>query len=311
MDAHGQPAHACSTLTEFLNHSRIWVTADGLNTDQISDQPVEIRVVQRIGAQGAGGVSAVRMVLNKSALNKSALNKNKNKNKNKMNGSSAENAGGTLIPTDALLRLHRAGQSNMKIPLEGEWTKIPLPPPPGPDHSRLETALLLVMQQNREEREARIPDIHREATLDLTAFTRPLGIDGLAGYENTEGLFLELLMVTEYIGLYYKNLYNRLRPNQIEPRLRPALANPAHQAYPSNHSFQCHTLAFAFNTILPEHPATETLSRNALNVAQNREWAGLHYASDTAAGRYLAQQFAPLFADIFVDRYQAAQQEWF
>ena len=166
------------------------------------------------------------------------------------------------------------------------------------------------MQDNTAERTARTPDIHAEATLDLTAFTRPLGIDGLSGYENTEGLFLELLMVTEMIGLYYKDLYNRLRPNQVEPRLRPVLANPAHQAYPSNHSFQCHTLAYAFNTVLPEHPATEVLSRVALNVAQNREWAGLHYPSDTAAGRHLAQQFAPLFAESFADRMQAAQSEW-
>jgi hypothetical protein len=304
----------CANIAEFLNHSRILVTPDGFNIDHASDRPVVIEV--RTRAQGAGGVNAVRMVLNKSALNKSALNKsvlnkNMNKNKNKLQGSGAEGAGGTLVPTDALLRLHRAGLGNMEKPLPGEWTQVSLPPPPGPDHSRLETALLLAMQENREERDARTPDIYRESTLDLTAFTRPLGIDGLAGYENTEGLFLELLMVTEYIGLYYKDLYNRLRPNQVEPRLRPLLANPAHQAYPSNHSFQCHSLAFAFNTILPEHPATETLSRSALNVAQNREWAGLHYPSDTAAGRHLARQFAPLFAEIFAKRYHAAQQEWF
>ena len=237
-------------------------------------------------------------------------NKNKNKNKNKLMAPSAQGGSGSLMPTDALLRLHRAGAKDQDARLPDEWTNVILPPPPGPDHSRLETQLLLAMQRNIDERKLRIPDIVQEATLDLTAFTRPLGIDGLAGFESTEALFLELLTVTEYVGLYYKGLFGRLRPNQVEPRLRPVLANPAHEAYPSNHSFQCHTLAFAFNTILPEHPATQVLSEAALNVAQNREWAGLHYPSDTAAGQLLAKRFAPLFADAFADRYQAVQQEW-
>ena len=72
------------------------------------------------------------------------------------------------------------------------------------------------MQKSRKERRQRTPDIIQEATLDLSAFTRPLGIDGLAGFETTEALFLELLTMTEYIGLYYKGLFGRLRPNQVE-----------------------------------------------------------------------------------------------
>lgn len=166
------------------------------------------------------------------------------------------------------------------------------------------------MQRRDKERVRRMGDIEREATLDLTDFTRPLGIDGLGGYEQTEALFLAILAMCEYVGLLYKARYGRIRPNQFEPRLRPLLANPAHDAYPSNHSFQCHSIAFAFATILPEHPATDELARVARKVAENREWAGLHYPSDTDGGKELARRFAPYLREAFRQTFNAAQREW-
>jgi hypothetical protein len=166
------------------------------------------------------------------------------------------------------------------------------------------------LQSRERERERRRKDIEEENTLDVTDFTRPLGVDGISGFEQTEALFLSILTACEYLGLIYKAKFDRLRPNQIEPRLRPMLANPPHQAYPSNHSFQCHSIAFAFNSILPEHPATDELNRIARKVAENREWAGLHYPSDTNAGRELALRFAPYLRDAFTATYAAAQREW-
>ncbi|MGO6993973.1 phospholipid phosphatase, partial [Rhizobium johnstonii] len=80
---------------------------------------------------------------------------------------------------------------------------------------------------------------------------------------------------------------------QFEPLLRPLLAVPVHESYPSNQSFQCFSIAFAFSTILPEHPATDELARIAQNVAENREWAGLHYPSDTQAVRDIARRNTP------------------
>ncbi len=85
---------------------------------------------------------------------------------------------------------------------------------------------------------------------------------------------------------------------------------PAHESFPSNHAFQGHSIVFAFNAILPEHPATEELQRIAQNVAENREWAGLHYPSDTLAGKELARRFAPYLRDAFGAAFLAAQSEW-
>ncbi len=296
-------------ISEFLSSARLVVDLRRVrkcDADRLDGAAAAIGLDMPELPSAAGAASAVRVVFNKSAFNKSSLNKNKGTNK-----LAAPAAGGTLIPTAPILRLHRFGPLESGSALPFDWANIGLAPPPGPDHTRLETAVLLAMQNARAVRRMRREDIVRQATLDVSDFTRPLGIDGLAGYEATESLFLEILTVCEYVGLYYKAVFGRIRPNQFEPRLRPMLPNPAHEAYPSNHSFQCYSIAYAFNTILPEHPGTNELGIAALSVAQNREWAGLHYPSDTAAGKYLARCFAPFLADAFSEHYQAVQNEWF
>ena len=156
----------------------------------------------------------------------------------------------------------------------------------------------------------RLPDIEAQAALSVDEFLRPLGIEEIGGYEATEGLFLNILAATENVGLLYKARIDRDRPNVVEPRLRPLLAVRAHESLPSNHAFQGFSIVFAFNTLLPEHPATEELARIAQNVAENREWAGLHYPSDTDAGKELARRFAPYSRDAFGAAFLAAQAEW-
>ena len=190
------------------------------------------------------------------------------------------------------------------------WECLDIPLPPGPDYTRLETAVLLAMQTRDKERMRRQPEIEAQAALSVDEFLRPLGIEDIGGYGATEGLFLNILTACEYVGLLYKARIDRDRPTVVEPRLRPLLAVPAHESYPSNHAFQCFSIAFAFNTILPEHPATDELARVAQNVAENREWAGLHYPSDTEAGKELARRFAPYLRDAFGAAFLAAQGEW-
>lgn len=195
--------------------------------------------------------------------NKASLNKNKNKNKNSgLQSGSGDGAQANLIPAFELSRLHQQASDNpFTVVRRFIWETLDIPLPPGPDLTRLETEVLLSLQARDRERARRNEDIIREATLDVSDFTKPLGIDGIAGFEQTEGLFQSILTACEYVGLIYKAKFDRTQPNQVEPRLRLVLSNPAHRAYPSNHSFQCHSIAFAFNTILPEHPATEELSR--------------------------------------------------
>lgn len=76
---------------------------------------------------------------------------------------------------------------------------------------------------------------------------------------------------------YYKELFNRARPSQYEPRLVPLIPIPGHPAYPSGHSTQAHLVAYALAEIMPGKGMQKALTQLAWRVAVNREWAGVHY----------------------------------
>ncbi|MEM9342266.1 MAG: phosphatase PAP2 family protein, partial [Pseudomonadota bacterium] len=102
-----------------------------------------------------------------------------------------------------------------------------------------------------------------------------------------------VLDITERVGYVYKMKFDRPRPNQFATWLRPFLGNPAHDSYPSNHSFQLFSVAETMTRLIPENPATSELFYVAQRVAENREMAGIHYASDSFVGRELARLFSP------------------
>jgi len=316
MMAHAQQ----SPLIQFLNSFRFEIDADNVSpcpplpsikADPQSAVPAADGSAVASPPSPMAGAVASGGVANKTVMNKSSLNKNKNKNKNKASFGGISTGDAQLIPAFQLRRLHQQPSRNaFTAAARFTWEMLDITPPPGPDFTRLDTKVLLSMQKRDRERARRLPDIQQEASLSVAEFTRPLYIENIAGFEQTEGLFQNILTACEYVGLIYKNKFNRIRPHQFEPRLRPLLAVPAHEAFPSNHAFQCFSIVFAFNTILPEHPATEELARIAQNVAENREWAGLHYPSDTRAGRDLARRFAPYLRDAFAATYNAVHKEW-
>jgi len=84
----------------------------------------------------------------------------------------------------------------------------------------------------------------------------------------------------------------RPRPSQLCPALLPPIEVPGHASFPSGHSTQAHLMALCMNQVLKGLPQQDTMVDNlttlADRIARNREIAGLHYASDTAAGAALA-----------------------
>ncbi len=190
------------------------------------------------------------------------------------------------------------------------WENLDLEPPPGPAESLDEVVELLRKEETLAGDKPRQDAILREMSLDLTAYTRPIGIEDVGGYDATKGLFLATLKICEYIGLLYKSRFDRPRPNQIDPRLRPFLPNPPHAAYPSNHSFQSFAIADIFAEIAESERAVAEMYRSARSVAENREYAGLHYACDTEAGRQLAKQCLPYLIEAMDETLHRAQLEW-
>jgi hypothetical protein len=131
------------------------------------------------------------------------------------------------------------------------------------------------------------------------------------------------IVVGEFVAMKLKRDHQRPRPSQLSPALMPPIPVPGHASYPSAHATQAYLLSALMarvmpvnvNTPLGVNPAapassplpTATLAstpllaargsmldRLAERAARNREVLGLHYRSDSEAGRYIAQQILRL-----------------
>jgi hypothetical protein len=79
--------------------------------------------------------------------------------------------------------------------------------------------------------------------------------------------------------------------------LLPPVPVPGHASYPSGHSTQAHLIAHCAGLVLPTAVQTvlqTNLGALADRIGRNREIAGLHYPTDTAAGVTLAHGIAGL-----------------
>ena len=187
----------------------------------------------------------------------------------------------------------------------------PIGPPPGPDATIAELKELMKMQENQEERKRRKPDIKKEnKAYDPIPLMRPLMIPpGGGGFPATYTLIHGLTVLGKIVAVHFKNRYGRARPCQLEPRLRP-LFDTGHPSYPSGHSMQYHLLAKALTTIVRSHEIGEQLFEIAWRVAENREWAGVHYRSDSDAGKKLAFAMFPVIEDAYRQTLLSAAREW-
>jgi hypothetical protein len=134
---------------------------------------------------------------------------------------------------------------------------------------------------------------------------------------------MELMNCAAAIGnlvkMQYKSHYRRVRPSVLCPALTPPWGPAQHPAFPSGHSTVAHLtavlllsvegIAERFGIFDKTHDTTETVGRSlviddfekpygqdqqspllwlAWRIAKGRERLGVHYPSDSAAGRYLA-----------------------
>jgi membrane-associated phospholipid phosphatase len=117
------------------------------------------------------------------------------------------------------------------------------------------------------------------------------------------------IVVGEFVAMYWKYHWKRPRPSQLSPALIPPIAVPGHASYPSGHATQSYLVSLLLAGDLPTHPvmpsqvsmslnptstatsgtpADSLLDRLAERVARHREVLGVHYRSDSEAGRHLA-----------------------
>jgi membrane-associated phospholipid phosphatase len=98
--------------------------------------------------------------------------------------------------------------------------------------------------------------------------------------------------IAEFVAMFYKNMYQRPRPSQLWPELMPPIEVPGHASFPSSHSTQANTVALVLQAVVTPAAGTvvvpsalDITNRLAQRIARNREVLGLHYPSDSAAGK--------------------------
>ena len=136
-----------------------------------------------------------------------------------------------------------------------------------------------------------------------------------------------LLQVAGLVGLMATMHYKanpgggrapRVRPNQLIPALMPPVEVPGHPSFPSGHAMQSMFMALLLLEAMPgpKKASLEPLLHTmAVRMGRNREIAGLHYPSDSDAGRDLASQLVPFLLNsadcpVFKEVLDAAKGEW-
>lgn len=275
-----------------LDRFRFVVSAIDLELVELEQMPVSAKA----------GSRSIALNRNRNRSRNRNQNRNRNRNRNRSAPYSKDDLA-ILEPWEERARLYD---------LRDTWMDLPVPLPPSLPELRAQAVELLRKQAllSMPAYAGRRDEILTEAELELSRYLRPYGIETHGGYDATIGLMLTVMALTDEIGLYYKALWNVPRPNQVEPRLRNFIAAPAHASYPSNHAFQSFALAFVMSRALPEHPGSGQLFVSARRIAENREWAGVHYACDTEAGHTLARMILPVLENVLEKNMLAAQAEW-
>jgi membrane-associated phospholipid phosphatase len=173
----------------------------------------------------------------------------------------------------------------------GYWQSritLPGPPPMATTLNEIDVLLILAVTE-RPEAMGEIIQQHQNfqvawlQLLTITPSTHPFTF-----------LLMKLVArVGETVMIHFKRIHRRPRPSQICPTLYPPVPVPGHASYPAGHGLIAHLTSIALIEIVPAnlHSALLELARI---VGFNREIAGLHYASDTAAGVQVANQVLPI-----------------
>jgi acid phosphatase (class A) len=104
---------------------------------------------------------------------------------------------------------------------------------------------------------------------------------------------MKLLAAADYDMAYFlfreKKRFQRARPTQLSSELTAALEVPGHASYPSGHAMQARMFAKLFGYV--DTARASSYLYQADQIALRREIMGLHYPSDTQAGKDMADEY--------------------
>ena len=193
-----------------------------------------------------------------------------------------------------------------------DWReKIHIPPPPGNNSARVKSELAELHRLEKERSQATEALIDAEQTL--------------AGFKFGDAPYSQLaqrapamkrlidLTIGEAIPIIFalKKQHDRVRPSALDPTLTPCIEIPGHATYPSGHATQAYLFAYLYSEVDPAN--TENYFRRASEIAIRREEAGIHFSSDTEAGRELARQIHRALSDqaTYLEELTSARMEFY
>lgn len=144
----------------------------------------------------------------------------------------------------------------------------------------------------------RVADIHKQARDNLSAIQPLFDLLGVnhSSHPEARELIRDILENIQRQIFIQKVKYGRARPRKacdgLEPLFEPEshASHPGHGSFPSGHA----TLAYCWAELLAHYvPAQASPLRIiAVQIARNRELAGVHFESDSAAGKELGEAIA-------------------
>lgn len=189
-------------------------------------------------------------------------------------------------------------------------TEMNLPPPPANDSAETAAEIDELFNLAVNERPDHLDDIINQENNFLDYFLRVLSMTETS-HPQTFNLIKCAARVAELTMSYFKREFARARPQQLAPALTPPMEMAGHASYPSGHALMTRLIAACLSEVVPQvyHAALHEL---ADDIARNRERAGLHFPSDTVAGKSLADQAHPILqrSDLYRAIVEAAKEEW-
>lgn len=204
--------------------------------------------------------------------------------------------------------------------------KIPAPPANSSEQTRKEIDYLLALQKYRSPEDIRASLYYANVYYNLRVtpadstynrFRRNIFHVGrsVGSWFNPETLPVTAdLMANVWRDASYfiwslKFKYARIRPYVIDPSLKN-LEETDWAAYPSGHASNSYVNAFIYSELAPEF--SDFFMKDAYDMAHSREIIGVHYPSDSEAGRIFARQFVNMLFknEKFLKDFQKVKEEW-
>lgn len=199
----------------------------------------------------------------------------------------------------------RAERTGWSLPPAESFLGIVQPPPQvGTPADKADLDAVIGMQARRTPSEI----AHAERSVGFTVFTfaevRGEGFTA-AAYPKTEAFFRKLEDTVNGPKNYIKDTFHRERPYKAFPDQVKALVTiEKNYSYPSGHSLRSWLAALVMGNLDPSRKADYLAC--AMQVNLDRIIGGMHFPSDTAAGRTLAEA---IYADLLADPGFAADLE--